>query len=110
MRVEKMLNEDTICESVQRHSATLYRIRYNDKPDEWVTREEYCLKALRGLCDTLCRVLQIRFRGDWFVIAEGQHGEQPATFKSESLENALVAVLGKLDPLWSRNLDRNVLR
>ena len=101
-RVADMITKDEFPFEVKQHNSSLYRISFSDKPPIWVTKEEYCLKALQYYCDRYCHVLHLRFRGDWKIIVEGQHGQLPVVARHENFEIALTNTLAQLDALWDR--------
>lgn len=85
-----------------------YPIRFRDteSPNEstqWVCREEYCMRALEGLCKNLDWSFYMRWRGKWkIVITCQQFEEAPAMVIHDSREIAVTQMLGQIDSLWRR--------
>lgn len=103
-RLDDAIEADDYARCLATTAGEFYCIQFrNPDRSEWVSREEYCVKALQFLCDKLCRVLHLRFRGNWRVIAEGQHGQKDVIESGDTLEEAATRALGQLDPLWKRN-------
>lgn len=101
-RLRDLVVDDDYTRSIDIYGVTFYEIRHTDRDKvQFVTQEEYCVKALQGFCLRMKHVIDMEFGGYWRVrVRLGEGGV--IISQQDSLGDACTEVLGQLDPLWKR--------
>lgn len=88
-------------EEIRIEHADLYCVRFNDRPDQWMTRNEYVLFALQEYCNTQNYSLQYQSYGThWVATMTNWSNIQSTHASGQTIYHAARNLLHDSDWTW----------